>query len=74
MALFLSTVLNKMDSKCRVSVPSAFRTSLKSQSFKGVVAFPSYNDNSIDPVELKEWKRFQTVSIVKMIIPEMNLI
>ena len=48
MALFLSTVLNKMDSKCRVSVPSNFRNSLKNQSFKGVVAFPSYNDNSID--------------------------
>tara|TARA_Y100000589_G_C26692551_1_gene442403 strand:- start:14 stop:478 length:465 start_codon:yes stop_codon:yes gene_type:complete len=48
MTLFLSTVLNKMDSKCRVSVPSNFRNSLKNQSFKGVVVFPSYNDYSID--------------------------
>ena len=57
MALFLSTVLNKMDSKCRVSVPSAFRTSLKSQSFKGVVAFPSYNDNSIDACGIERMEK-----------------
>ena len=48
MTLFLSTIVNKMDSKCRVSVPSTFRNSLKKQSFNGIVAFPSYNDNSID--------------------------
>ena len=48
MALFLSTIINKMDAKSRVSVPSAFRNSLLKQSFKGVIAFPSYNDKSID--------------------------
>ena len=48
MALFLSTILNKMDAKCRVSVPSAFRNSLQQQTFKGVTAFPSYQNNSID--------------------------
>jgi|TARA_B100000287_G_C20673686_1_gene794412 MraZ protein len=48
MSIFLSTVINKMDSKCRVSVPSSFRNSLKDQSFKGIIAFPSYNDKSID--------------------------
>ena len=48
MALFLSTILNKMDAKCRVSVPSAFRNSLQKQTFKGVIAFPSYQNNSID--------------------------
>jgi MraZ protein len=37
-----------MDSKCRVSVPSTFRNSLKKQSFSGIIAFPSYNDKSID--------------------------
>ncbi len=46
--MFLSTVINKIDSKCRVSVPSAFRTTLQKQSFKGVIAFPSYNNQSID--------------------------
>ena len=48
MALFLSTIINRMDSKCRVSVPSTFRNSLKNQSFKGIIAFPSYNNTSID--------------------------
>tara|TARA_B100000287_G_C20267113_1_gene636473 strand:+ start:14 stop:526 length:513 start_codon:yes stop_codon:yes gene_type:complete len=48
MALFLSTIINKMDSKSRVSVPSSFRNSLQKQSFKGVIAFPSYNNKSID--------------------------
>jgi len=48
MTLFLSTTVNKMDSKCRVSVPSTFRNSLKNQSFSGIIAFPSYNDKSID--------------------------
>ncbi|MFL2679624.1 MAG: division/cell wall cluster transcriptional repressor MraZ [Alphaproteobacteria bacterium] len=48
MTLFLSTTVNKMDSKCRVSVPSTFRNSLKKQSFSGIIAFPSYNDKSID--------------------------
>ena len=48
MTLFLSTTVNKMDSNCRVSVPSTFRNSLKKQSFSGIIAFPSYNDKSID--------------------------
>tara|TARA_B100000900_G_scaffold346862_1_gene311801 strand:- start:135 stop:599 length:465 start_codon:yes stop_codon:yes gene_type:complete len=48
MALFLSTIVNKMDTKCRVSVPSSFRNSLQKQTFKGVIAFPSYQNNSID--------------------------
>ncbi|MBS91555.1 MAG: division/cell wall cluster transcriptional repressor MraZ [Rickettsiales bacterium] len=48
MTLFLSTIINKMDAKSRVSVPSSFRNTLRNQSFKGVIAFPSYNDKSID--------------------------
>ncbi len=48
MALFLSTVLNKLDSKSRVSVPSHFRNTLKDQNFGGIIAFPSYSNCSID--------------------------
>ena len=48
MALFFSTIINKMDAKCRVSVPSSFRNSLQKQSFNGLIAFPSYQNNSID--------------------------
>ena len=48
MALFLSTIENKIDSKSRVSVPSTFRSSLNKLSFKGIIAFPSYSHESID--------------------------
>ena len=42
MALFLSTHLNKIDKKGRVSVPASFRTVLSAQSFQGVVVFRSF--------------------------------
>jgi MraZ protein len=40
-ALFLSTFVNKVDRKGRVSVPAPFRATLAGQSFLGIVAFPS---------------------------------
>jgi MraZ protein len=39
--LFLSTYVNKVDRKGRVSVPATFRAALANQSFNGIVAFPS---------------------------------
>lgn len=42
MALFLSTVVNKIDRKGRVSVPASFRNMLAGQSFIGIVALPSF--------------------------------
>lgn len=42
MALFLSTVVNKIDRKGRVSVPAPFRNALAGQSFMGIVALPSF--------------------------------
>ena len=42
MALFLSTVVNKIDRKGRVSVPAPFRNALAGQSFIGIVALPSF--------------------------------
>ncbi len=41
-ALFLSTFVNKVDRKGRVSVPASFRNALVGQSFDGIVAFPSF--------------------------------
>lgn len=38
-ALFLSTYVNKIDKKGRISVPASFRAALVSQSFQGVVLF-----------------------------------
>ena len=42
MALFLSTHVNKVDKKCRVSVPASFRAALTGQAFQGVVLFRSH--------------------------------
>jgi MraZ protein len=40
-ALFLSTFINKIDSKGRVSVPASFRSALNGQSGNGIVAYRS---------------------------------
>lgn len=42
MALFLSTYVNKVDRKGRVSVPASFRSSLASQAFQGIILFRSH--------------------------------
>ena len=41
MAVFLSTYVNKIDRKGRVSVPAAFRATLIPISAKGIVAYPA---------------------------------
>lgn len=50
MGLFLSTTINKMDKKGRVSVPSGFRAALAEESFQGVVLFRSYTQKTIEGV------------------------
>lgn len=42
MGLFLSTFVNKVDKKGRVSVPATFRTTLAQQTFQGIVAYRSF--------------------------------
>jgi MraZ protein len=41
-SLFLSTFVNKVDRKGRVSVPASFRLALAGQSFNGIIAFRSF--------------------------------
>ncbi len=48
MALFLSTFVNKLDKKGRVSVPASFRLVLSGQSFQGIVGFRSYKVPAIE--------------------------
>ena len=57
MALFLSTIINKIDTKNRVSVPSSFRLSLQKQTFNGVIAFPSYKYKSLDACGIDRMER-----------------
>lgn len=48
MRLFLSTFVNKVDRKGRVSVPATFRTALSDQPFQGVVAYRSFTAGCIE--------------------------
>lgn len=48
MTIFLSTFINKVDAKGRVSVPAQFRAALASQSFQGIAAFKSYRVDAIE--------------------------
>jgi MraZ protein len=48
MSLFLSTYINKVDKKGRVSVPSQFRLALKNETFEGVLVYPSVVNNCLE--------------------------
>lgn len=50
MALFLSTTINKLDKKGRLSIPSPFRSALAAESYQGVVLFQSYVHECIEAV------------------------
>lgn len=47
MALFLSTYVNKVDRKGRVSVPATFRVAVQGLSFHGIVVFRSPKEAAI---------------------------
>src|ERR1700752_2457315 len=44
----MSTYVNKVDRKGRVSVPATFRASLANLSFDGIVAFPSLDCDALE--------------------------
>ncbi len=46
--LFLSTYVNKVDRKGRVSVPASFRTVLAGQNSPGILIFRSFKHNALD--------------------------
>lgn len=48
MALFLSTYVNRIDKKGRVSVPAQFRAVLAGQNFNGIVAYPSFVNPAVE--------------------------
>lgn len=58
MSLFLSTYINKLDKKGRVSVPSSFRAAL-TQPANGVVVFKSY---TLPALEAYQMDRMQKLS------------
>ena len=48
MALFVSTFINKVDRKGRVSVPASFRAALTSQTLQGIVVYPSFTNAAVE--------------------------
>ena len=46
--MFLSSYLNKIDKKGRVSVPSSFRAYLSSMGYNGFITYPSFNHSALD--------------------------
>ena len=59
MALFLSTFVNKIDKKGRVSAPASFRVALNAQTFSGIVAFPSF---TLAALECSGMDRFEQLA------------
>ena len=46
--MFLSSYVNKLDKKGRVSVPSSFRAYLNSMGYNGFITYPSFNHAALD--------------------------
>lgn len=57
MTLFLSTFVNKLDKKGRVSVPASFRLALSKQDFQGIVAFRSFKLPAIEGMGIDRMQR-----------------
>jgi len=57
MALFLSTFLNKVDKKGRVSVPAQFRSMLYGEDFSGIVIYESSINGCIEGCSIERIKR-----------------
>ena len=54
--LFLSTYINKLDKKGRVSIPSSFRASLSGQDFSGVIVYESITNKCIEACSINRIK------------------
>ena len=57
MGLFLSCYENRLDTKGRISVPAAFRSSLNNENFSGVVLFRSFTHNCIDGLSMSRMEK-----------------
>lgn len=57
MSLFLSCYENRLDTKGRISVPAAFRSSLNNENFSGVVLFRSFTHNCIEGLSMSRMEK-----------------
>ncbi|KJV08537.1 hypothetical protein VZ95_17155 [Elstera litoralis] len=58
MALFLSTFVNKVDKKGRVSVPAPFRAALADQPYGGILAYRSLQGSWIEAAGIDRLQKF----------------
>ena len=58
--LFLSTYINKIDKKGRVSVPSSFRALLVNESFSGIIAYESIGNDCIEACNIERIKQLSS--------------
>jgi MraZ protein len=56
-ALFLSTHVNRIDGKGRVSFPASFRSALAARNSQGVVIFRSPSDQAIEGVTIERMQQ-----------------
>lgn len=57
MALFLSTFINRIDKKGRISVPAQFRPYLADENFSGVILYESFINPSIEGCNIDRIKK-----------------
>ena len=57
MGLFLSCYENRLDTKGRISVPAAFRSSLSNENFSGVVLYRSFTHNCIEGLSMSRMEK-----------------
>ena len=57
MGLFLSCYENRLDTKGRISVPAAFRSSLNNDNFSGVVLYRSFTHNCIEGLSMSRMEK-----------------
>ena len=57
MGLFLSCYENRLDTKGRISVPAAFRSSLNNEHFSGVVLYRSFTHNCIEGLSMSRMEK-----------------
>lgn len=57
MALFLSTFINKIDKKGRISVPAQFRPYLSDENFSGVILYESFINPCVEGCNIERIKK-----------------
>ena len=62
MGLFLSSYENRLDTKGRISVPAAFRSSLTNEKFSGVVLFRSFTHNCIEGLSMSRMEKIASAT------------